>query len=118
MRVHSVVLEDSDVINCQSLLMVWVWSCSEEDTSDDEGSVAGSWTGGGAAGDPGTVGEGDSGWAPGSRWDRRSGTAALASLFGVLLRMSRLRRLEEMTSAMNLVHSAQTSRSVQPWAYR
>lgn len=82
-----------------------------------EGSVAGSWTEDWAAG------EGDPGRGPGWRWDQCCGwglsvTAALASLFGVLLRMSRLRRLEEMTSAMNLVHSAQTSRSVQPWAYR
>lgn len=116
-----VVPEDSNVVNCQSLVgplvVIWVWSCGEEDT------VAGSWTEDGAAGDPVTVGEGDSGRGPGLRWDHccawgLSDTAARASLFGVLLRMSRLRRLEEMTSAMNLVQSAQTSRSVQPWAYR
>lgn len=36
------------------------------------------------------------------------------SLLGVLLWMSKLRRLEEMTSATNLVHSAHTSRRLQP----
>lgn len=118
---RSVVPEAGSVVNCQSLVgppvVIWVWSCGEED------AVAGSWTEDGAAGDPATVAEGDSGRGPGSRWGRccagaLSDAAARASLFGVLLRMSRLRRLEEMTSAMNLVQSAQTSRSVQPWAYR
>lgn len=39
--------------------------------------------------------------------------AVFRSLLGVL-RMSRLRRLEEITSATNLVQSEQTSRRLQP----
>lgn len=113
---RSAVPEAGNVVNCQSLVgplvVIRVWSCGEED------AVAGSWTEDGAAGDPATVAEGDSGRGPGCCEGGLSDAAARASLFGVLLRMSRLRRLEEMTSAMNLVQSAQTSRSVQPWAYR
>ena len=41
------------------------------------------------------------------------GSAVFGSLLGGF-RMSRLRRLEEMTSATNLVQSEQTSRRLQP----
>ena len=70
--------------------------------------------GGGCDGAPQGHGA-DSGRGKGAAWGRRA--AGRLSRLGVL-RRSRLRRLDEMTSATNLVHSAHTSRSVQPCAYR